>query len=306
MMPDLTLSSNEVVLFHASPLRKFKGARLPGSEYWLAEREDLTAHFQQYYQDSYSICYRILKTASETCEVIIKETGRLRIEAVLEGNLVIRDGSHQHTIEKGQYHIVSGTVSELILRGNQPLIYLVAGISGDVIDLQLPGPGRLLSLSKQMSDLITELLFNRYQSSLLPFYYENCIRELFFLHAAQQTGSPDIKLSDQELTAVHEADKIIRENLHLHFSIQELAKKTGTNEFKLKKDFRTVFNTGLFGRLLQLRMEYAKHLLKATSLSIKDISEKTGYDTVAGFITAFKKYYGSPPGEWRDNKDQMS
>lgn len=306
MMPQLTLSGDEPIRFQASPLRKFKGVRLPGSEYWLAAGENFAAHFQQYEQDNYCISYRILETSIRDAIINISEdTSLLRIEMVLEGSLMIQDGIYQYKIEKDQYRITRGTTS-MIPQANEPLKYIVACISDNHFDPLFQEVSQPVSVSKQMSDLITEILFNRYQFSLLPFYYENCVRELFFLHAAQQTGLPDTKLSDQDLAAVHEADKIIRENLHQHFSIQELAKKTGTNEFKLKKDFRMVFNTGLFGRLLQLRMEYAKHLLQTTSLAIKDISEKAGYDTVAGFITAFKKYYGSPPGEWRTSNEQKA
>lgn len=305
MMPQLTLSGDEPIRFQASPLRKFKGVRLPGSEYWLAAGENFTAHFQQYEQHNYSISYRILETSTGNAIINIAEDPLLlRIEMVLEGSLIIQDGIHQYKIEKDQYRITRGTTSAIIPQANDPLKYIFACISDNHFDPQVQEILQPVSVSKQMSDLITEVLFNRYQSSLLPFYYENCVRELFFLHAAQRTGLPETKLSGQDLAAVHEADKIIRENLHQHFSIQELAQKTGTNEFKLKKDFRMVFNTGLFGRLLQLRMEYAKHLLQTTSLAIKDISEKAGYDTVAGFITAFRKYYGSPPGEWRNSNEQ--
>jgi len=305
MMPDLTLSSGEPIRFRASSLRKFKGARLPGSEYWLAEQDDLAAHFQQYEQESYSISYRIFETSVDHLTIDATEkSDSLKIEIVLEGTLIIRDGAHQYTTNKGRYSIRRGGSSDLILLANDPLKYVVACIHENNFGPQLIAPVQSLSLSKQMKDLVTEILFNRYQSALLPFYYENSVRELLFLHAAQQTDLPETTLSAQDLSSVHKADRIIRENLHMHFSIQELSKKTGTNEFKLKKDFRTVFNTGLFGRLLQLRMEYAKLLLQTTSLAIKDISERTGYDTVAGFITAFRKYYGSPPGEWKNSNEQ--
>jgi len=47
------------------------------------------------------------------------------------------------------------------------------------------------------------------------------------------------------------------------------------------------------------RMQVAQHLLRQTSLSIREIAEETGYESEAAFSRAFKRYYGQPPAMWR-------
>ena len=75
---------------------------------------------------------------------------------------------------------------------------------------------------------------------------------------------------------------------------------TGTNAFKLKKGFRLVFKMGVFGRLIHRRMERAKFLLENSSKPVKEIALDSGYTTVAGFITAFRKKFKMTPLEWRE------
>ena len=51
------------------------------------------------------------------------------------------------------------------------------------------------------------------------------------------------------------------------------------------------------------RMTKAAELLKLTELSINDISNAVGYPNQLHFSRAFKKTYGIPPRQWRqENK----
>ena len=79
---------------------------------------------------------------------------------------------------------------------------------------------------------------------------------------------------------------------------------TGTNEFKLKRGFRQLFGMGVFHRLLFRRMAQAKMLLETTHQSIKEIAEIAGYDTVAGFIHAFRREFKVTPREWRNKQSE--
>jgi AraC-like DNA-binding protein len=48
-------------------------------------------------------------------------------------------------------------------------------------------------------------------------------------------------------------------------------------------------------------MEHAGELLKGTQLTVENISEKVGYESVYAFSRAFKQYYDQPPGMFRKN-----
>lgn len=68
---------------------------------------------------------------------------------------------------------------------------------------------------------------------------------------------------------------------------------------------RIVYN--LFGEntsdlVLKYRMKIAKMYIENSDFQLNEISEKVGYKTYVTFFTAFKKYYGISPTEYRENK----
>jgi AraC-like DNA-binding protein len=77
---------------------------------------------------------------------------------------------------------------------------------------------------------------------------------------------------------------------------------SGTNKLKLKLGFKKAYGMGVFRRLLFRRMEHAKLLLSSTDKPINEIASLTGYDTVAGFIHAFRREFGLTPREWRNQE----
>lgn len=56
----------------------------------------------------------------------------------------------------------------------------------------------------------------------------------------------------------------------------------------------------------ELKMRNAKKMLRETKLSAGEIGERIGYTTKRGFFSAFLKYEGCTPGEYRKNCDVLS
>ena len=103
------------------------------------------------------------------------------------------------------------------------------------------------------------------------------------------------KTSELVFTAL----SIIHRDISNHIILKQLAKQSGTNECTLKKGFRAVLNISVYQYLLQCRMNRASSLLKTTLAKEKDIAVECGYESLAGFVTSFKKYHGITPGELR-------
>lgn len=78
-------------------------------------------------------------------------------------------------------------------------------------------------------------------------------------------------------------------------SLTELAKIAGLNEFKLKKGFKEIFNTSVFGYLNDFKLNEARNEL-LSGIPIKNISHQLGYSSVQHFTKAFKKKFGVSPG----------
>ena len=102
-----------------------------------------------------------------------------------------------------------------------------------------------------------------------------------------------------EFNSLHAARDLIRKDLRSHITIRNIASQVGVNEFKLKNGFRELFGNGLYEFLRAERMQQALHLFDDPHISIKEIAAITGYKSVPGFIKAFRKQFGRPPGEYR-------
>ncbi|MEC4113445.1 helix-turn-helix domain-containing protein [Myroides pelagicus] len=128
-------------------------------------------------------------------------------------------------------------------------------------------------------------------------FLENKIHELLLLvledRHLQHQSNELITKEDKEKIVL--AQRILIENYNKRITIQELAKRVGTNEFKLKKQFKVVYNNTIYTYLTAYIMEKAKIKMESGQYSIKEIAELLGYSSQNHFSTAFKRYYGCPP-----------
>lgn len=87
--------------------------------------------------------------------------------------------------------------------------------------------------------------------------------------------------------------------MHPDFSMQELASFSGSSIPTLIRLFRKYCGQTPQESITEMRMSLAKELLESTSLQIKEIAERSGYSNQLYFSTAFRKYTGIGPREYR-------
>jgi len=78
-------------------------------------------------------------------------------------------------------------------------------------------------------------------------------------------------------------------------SLSELSKLCGLNEFKLKKYFKQVFKTSVFGFVNDEKLEEAKRLIYQGEKNISAVAYELGYAHTQHFQRAFKKRFGITP-----------
>lgn len=109
-----------------------------------------------------------------------------------------------------------------------------------------------------------------------------------------------------ELNRVHKrADLVakaqlrIREELESNLTIQEVATELGMSYSNFRKLFKeyTGFSPATYQQ--ELRLQRAKELLTATSLSIKEIAYRLNFDSPDYFSAKFKTKTGHKPSEYR-------
>jgi AraC-like DNA-binding protein len=164
--------------------------------------------------------------------------------------------------------------------------------------LELLQTSRLTTL--QMSQVIQGIILNIDKRGNHHIYFEAKALELLFLELEQVTAlavqSANSFLKAHDLERIYQAKTIVEENLLNPCSLIELAHKVGLNDFKLKKGFREVFGTTVFGYLYHLRMDKAKLLLK-DGKPVREVAFEVGYKNAHHFTTAFKKKFGYLPSK---------
>lgn len=160
-----------------------------------------------------------------------------------------------------------------------------------------------LHITAQMDTVLREMTHCQKSGVIKRLFLESKVLELLSLQIEQyesactKKGKDSVKEGD--LDKLHHARYLVEKNLGDPYSLSELARLTGLNEFKLKSGFKKIFGNTVFGYLHGLRMEEARKLLLDERRPLAEVADYCGYEHVQHFITAFKKKYGVTPGKYR-------
>ncbi|GAA4317075.1 hypothetical protein GCM10023149_14450 [Mucilaginibacter gynuensis] len=105
-------------------------------------------------------------------------------------------------------------------------------------------------------------------------------------------------LKNKDIGRLNEAKYIVEQNLRNPYSLVELARKTGLNDFKLKKGFKKLFGYTVFGYLTEIRMNKA-YLLLQEGKTVSQVAEAVGYKNSQHFTVAFKKKFKVLPSKMK-------
>lgn len=160
---------------------------------------------------------------------------------------------------------------------------------------------RNLPITSAMHQCINDIMRCNLTGGLKPMFLQSKCVELLTLQAIafereQQHPTSTILRSDYDKDCIIHAKDYLLQHLHAPPSLTALAAIAGTNEFKLKKGFKELFNNTVFGYLNDTRLTQARELLLA-GIPIKEVSDKLGYSSVQHFGTAFRKKFGVSPGK---------
>jgi AraC-like DNA-binding protein len=159
-----------------------------------------------------------------------------------------------------------------------------------------------MSITPYMEILLQQITNCNKQGVLKRLFLESKVMELFMLQMEQfesVTTEQATSLKANDIEKIHHARFLLEQNISSPYSLVELARAVGINDFKLKKGFKEVFGNTVFGYLHEIRMQEAKKLLMDDHKSIHEVSEYCGYQYVQHFSTAFKKKFGVTPGGMR-------
>lgn len=159
-----------------------------------------------------------------------------------------------------------------------------------------------LTITPKMKVAIGDIMSNNRKGHMLRLFLEAKLLELFTMQVEQCEdvyGYSSLKtsLKKGDIDRLHAAKDILEQTMYEPPTLVALARKVGINDFKLKKGFRELFGTTVFGYLNDLRMGYAHTMLLDERKTVTEVADTLGYSEPHHFSKAFKKKYGYLPRE---------
>ncbi len=231
-------------------------------------------------------------------------------------NVTIEEGSHQLFFfpeVKGSLHYNACRRYTLEIKLALPYVtnlfmkdLSILGNFGKAIHCMQPFlvASKCLPILPAMKKVIYEILHCPYCGVLRKIHLEAKVNELLLLQLSQVNEAEELKdtsiLKNGDRERIYYVRELIERNIQEPCSILELAEKAGINDFKLKKGFKEIFSTTVFGYMTDVRMEKARNLLVEGKQSIADISFEIGYKNPQHFTAAFKRKFGYLPSALRE------
>ena len=190
------------------------------------------------------------------------------LERVLQDTISVDSHNSQATLEQ----VLSGTVYPEIqdidyVRRNL-ILATMEGVIGQILSCPYQGATRRAYLKQKALNLVT------------LYFKEGMLRS---------------RLNESDFSYIHEAGTILKSQSVNPPNIEMLAKKIGTNRFKLNQGFHQVYNTTPFGYLRDYRLRQAKRLLVTSELSVEEIAVTVGYKSRSHFAAMFRQQFGINP-----------
>lgn len=150
----------------------------------------------------------------------------------------------------------------------------------------------ILSPTQELSGILRNISINSQIYNLISCIIQQ-VKEIALFGIVNSTLSMD------DIDRIHRAREIIINNMDNYYSLIDLSRAVGINDFKLKKGFKEIFGTTVFQYLFEERMERAKTFLLDDHLCISEIASIVGYRNSSHFTNAFKKKFGYTPSDLR-------
>lgn len=227
----------------------------------------------------------------------------LAVEMVLAGAVLYEDDGVTSRVEAGELYLVHHN-AETRLRTDGRRYYrkLVLCITGTLLDPIVES---------------LNLVEMRHLKPANPAEFETRIRSLLELLDRKEQGTePLVAGRTYELLfrlseafhaewrpypeTLRRALDFMNRNFHNPISMAEIALHASVSQPTLVRLFHRHFSRGPLEHLIELRLEFAKSMLAAADLPLKEISGRCGYASPYYFSTAFRRKYGVSPREYRN------
>ena len=162
-------------------------------------------------------------------------------------------------------------------------------------------------LTPHMRTIIKQICQHPYSGAIARMYLEGKVLELMATQLAQLAVNRDrqatsLTLKPKEIDCIHDARKILLQNIDNSPSIKTLAKAVGIGDRKLQQGFKEIYGTTVFKYLHNYRLEQAQLMLREGDVNVATVANNIGYTHLGHFSAAFKRKFGITPRECLQGK----
>ena len=108
-------------------------------------------------------------------------------------------------------------------------------------------------------------------------------------------------LKNEKQTLAEQIYALLERDFDKNFALSSIAERLHYNKYSLCHAYLKETGESIMQTLKKIRIRKAKHMLKYSNNSIKEIGKYSGFDSSSYFIKIFKELTGKTPGEYRDN-----
>lgn len=108
-----------------------------------------------------------------------------------------------------------------------------------------------------------------------------------------------MRLTEYDIAGLEKVKGLIEQEYKTHYTTDFLAGVALMSRSKITRAYRYYYGMALFEHLQCYRMLMAKQLLAVSSMSIKVVANRCGFQYPCNFATAFKKKFGMSPNQYR-------
>lgn len=155
-----------------------------------------------------------------------------------------------------------------------------------VVNSQKMNPEEILSMS-----------FNQYVSGFKEVYGIKLLYKKVMENYVRLT----IETSKGKEERIDRIIEYIKDNYGKQISLQQIADEFDMSFTYFSQYFKKCTGTNFIDFVRDIRIKKAKEILKNENISINEVAQRTGFDTVNTFIRIFKKLTGITPGEYKNS-----
>ncbi|NQX68315.1 helix-turn-helix transcriptional regulator [Paenibacillus alba] len=249
------------------------------------------------------------------------QTAMVELNYCLQGKREIHVGGAQYEFVPGicSLQFMNEVDVEFQFNGNHPYLMLGIGIPVTTFHHYMEEVGgtrsfdffeimgqRSFHMFQETIDPAASVILQRVLQSAQSYGTKNVEMECRILELISMAfqsflidGDPsNAKLPKRDWHKIREARDIILERMTDPPTLIELSRMIGLNDCKLKKGFKELYGTTVFGYLRDKRLEKAYHLLQQGMLNVTETSCEVGYSNCSYFSEVFREKYGVNPGEF--------